>query len=288
MRLATLIPRRQAFLAAGALTYAAVFALFLIERPGLGIGHGFYLAVIFVSLAGGPTVGLGAGLLATVLYAIGIWINPHVSPTTIPTLATSIRGVTYAAVGLVVGWYASRNLTLNRRLLELTNELRMLAERDVLTSLPNTRAFEPAITRRIDDEETFALLVADVDGLKRINAASGYDEGNDLLRNVAERLARLEQRPHRRDVELAILIPCAKAEEAAKYATQLQAYLDLEDSRVTFGWAMHPREGTNALALYRIAGERLYARKLIRGQRRGILELIEDPPVEQAGPEAYS
>jgi predicted signal transduction protein with EAL and GGDEF domain len=165
MRLTTFLPRRQAFLAAGAATYAAVFALFLIfERPGLGIGHGFYLAVIFVSLARGPMVGLGAGVLATVLYAIGIWINPHVSPATIPTLATSIRAVTYVAVGVAVGWYASRNRTLNRRLLELTNQLQMLAERDVLTGLPNTRAFEPAITRRINDEESFALLLADVDG----------------------------------------------------------------------------------------------------------------------------
>jgi hypothetical protein len=47
---------------------------------------------------------------------------------------------------------------------------------------------------------------------------------------------------------------------------------------------MHPSEGTNALALYRIADERLYARKLMRGQRRGILELVRDPPAKQAGP----
>jgi diguanylate cyclase (GGDEF)-like protein len=293
MRLATLIPRRQAFLAAGAVTYATVFALFLIfERPGLGVGHGFYLAVIFVSLARGPIVAVAAGLLATVLYAIGIWINPHVSPATIPTLATSIRGITYIAVGLVVGWYASRNRTLNRRLVELTSQLQMLADRDVLTGLPNTRAFEPAITRRIDNEETFALLLADVDGLKRINTANGYDEGNDLLRNVAERLT--HKLPPNSDIarvgddEFAILIPCTKAEAAARQATQLQAYLDLNDSRVIFGWAMHPREGTNALALYRVADERLYARKLMRGQRRGILELVEDPPAAQANPEALS
>jgi hypothetical protein len=60
----------------------------------------------------------------------------------------------------------------------------------------------------------------------------------------------------------------------------------MEDSRVTFGWAMHPREGTNALALYRVADERLYARKLMRGQRRGTLELVEDPPAAQTSPEA--
>jgi diguanylate cyclase (GGDEF)-like protein len=285
MRLAALIPRRHAFLAAGALGYAAVFALFVVlERPGLGIGHGFYLAVIFVSLAGGPIVGLGAGLFATLLYALGVLVNPHVSPATLPTLATSIRGVGYVAVGVVVGCYASRNRTLARRLTELTEELRMLAERDVLTGLPNTRAFEPAITRRIDNQEHFALLVADVDGLKRINAANGYDEGNDLLRKVADRLR--YRLPSNSDIarvgddEFAILIPCTKADEAAKYATQLQVYLDLEESRVTFGWAMHPQEATNALALYRIADERLYARKLMRGQRRGNLELVEDASYE--------
>jgi GGDEF domain-containing protein len=190
MRHTTLIPRRQALIVAGSATYTAVFTLFLVfERPGLGIGHGFYVAVIFASLAGGPITGISAGLLATALYAIGIWINPHISPTTIPTLATSIRAVTYVAVGAVVGLHASRNRTLNRRLLQLTGELQMLAERDALTGLPSTRAFEPAITRRIDNDEVFALLIADVDGLKQINAANGYDEGNDLLRRLAEQLS---------------------------------------------------------------------------------------------------
>jgi diguanylate cyclase (GGDEF)-like protein len=165
-------------------------------------------------------------------------------------------------------------------LLELTSQLRLLADRDVLTGLPNTRAFEPVVTRRIDSAETFTLLLADVDGLKRINTANGYDEGNDLLRKVAERLT--NKLPANSDIarvgddEFAILIP--STDEAAKYATQLEAYLDMEDSRVTFGWAMHPREATNALALYRVANERLYARKLMRGQRRGLLELVEDPP----------
>lgn len=72
--------------------------------------------------------------------------------------------------------------------------------------------------------------------------------------------------------------------QAANYATQLEAYLDLDDGAVTFGWAMRPREGTNALALYRVAGDRLYARKLMRGQRRGILELVEHPATVLASP----
>ena len=109
-----LISRARLNVAGAALVYAGVFVLFLVfERPGLGIAHGFYIAIILVALAAGPWSGAAAGGLATGLYALGIWINPHVPSTTIPTAETSIRAVSYVAVGAVVGLYATRNRTLN-------------------------------------------------------------------------------------------------------------------------------------------------------------------------------
>ena len=44
---------------------------------------------------------------------------------------------------------------------------------------------------------------------------------------------------------------------------------------MTFGWAVFPGDGENALSLYRAADERLYARKLVRGERasRAVLQL---------------
>jgi hypothetical protein len=42
-----------------------------------------------------------------------------------------------------------------------------------------------------------------------------------------------------------------------------------EGSPITFGWAVYPTDGENALSLYRAADERLYARKLVRGERAG-------------------
>jgi diguanylate cyclase (GGDEF)-like protein len=290
---ALLISRARLNVAGAALVYAGVFVLFLVfERPGLGIAHGFYIAIILVALAAGPWSGAAAGGLATALYALGIWINPHVPSTTIPTAETSIRAVSYVAVGAVVGLYATRNRTLNRRLTDMTHKLQTLAERDVLTGLPNTRAFESAITRRLDHDQAFALLIGDIDGLKRINTTNGYNEGNDLLRQVAERLTHKlpadSEIARVGDDEFAILMPCEKSAEAAKYAARLELYLDSEGARVTLGWALHPREGSNALALYRIADERLYARKLMRGERRSILQLIQGPnllqePTEAAG-----
>jgi diguanylate cyclase (GGDEF)-like protein len=214
-----------------------------------------------------------------------MWINPHVPSTTIPTVATSIRAVSYVAVGVVVGLYVTRNRTLNQRLTDMTHKLQTLAERDVLTGLPNTRAFESAITRRLEQEQAFALLIGDIDGLRRINTTNGYNEGNDLLRQVAERLTHKlptdSEIARVGDDEFAILMPCEKSTEAAKYAAQLELYLDSEGARVTLGWALHPQEGSNALALYRIADERLYARKLMRGERRSILQLIQGPNLLQ-------
>jgi hypothetical protein len=40
-----------------------------------------------------------------------------------------------------------------------------------------------------------------------------------------------------------------------------------QGSPIMFGWAVFPQDGENALSLYRAADERLYARKLVRGDR---------------------
>ena len=69
-------------------------------------------------------------------------------------------------------------------------ELRVLAERDSLTGLPNTRAFEAAITRRLAAGRPFVLMLADMDALKDFNRDEGFAAGNEALRRLADRLAR--------------------------------------------------------------------------------------------------
>jgi hypothetical protein len=96
---------------------AATFAAFwTLERPGLGLACGYFLAIILAALATGPRRGVGVGLLATLLYALGVYLNPYVPVAGIPTLATGIRGAAYVLVGLVVGFSASRNRSLMARL----------------------------------------------------------------------------------------------------------------------------------------------------------------------------
>jgi diguanylate cyclase (GGDEF)-like protein len=69
--------------------------------------------------------------------------------------------------------------------------------------------------------------------------------------------------------EFAVLTSLGRAEEAAALAGRLEAGMVRQDGAITFGWAVFPTDGENALSLYRAADERLYARKLVRGERAG-------------------
>ena len=63
----------QQLLIASALTYAGVFALLLeYGRPGLGIGEGFFVAIIFAAAATSTALGALAGLGALFLYELAI------------------------------------------------------------------------------------------------------------------------------------------------------------------------------------------------------------------------
>ena len=259
---------RRGLPTAGGITYAVVFFLFLqYERPGLGIAHGYYIAVILIALAAGPRTGVAAGALATGLYGLGVWLNPHVPVAELPTVATAIRAVTYISVGLTVGCYAAANRRLAARMLALMDELRVLAERDKITGLANMRAFEGLISRRIENGRPFTLLLGHLDGLERLDE-SGYDEGNDLLRSFAMALGRHlgpESDIARIGKEtFAVLSAVPRGARPRESAGQLEALLLAEGHRVSVGWASFPTESHSALSLYRAADERLYARRLLR------------------------
>jgi diguanylate cyclase (GGDEF)-like protein len=253
---------RGLFLCAAVLAYGLTFVAFMVfEKPGLGIGHFYYLSVAMLAVGGGARVGIIAGMAATALYAVGIIFNPHIPPTEVPTTSTLIRLVTFVASGVLIGWFAEHNR-------KLVSELAVLAERDHLTGLPNTRAFEKAINERLEHAAPFTLLVGDMDALNSTNGDEGHMAGDDALRRLADKLRGLLEPDD--DIarvggdEFAILTSRAGGESAARIAARIERALDSQGTRITFGWAVAPQEGTNALALYRAADERLYARKLVR------------------------
>jgi diguanylate cyclase (GGDEF)-like protein len=258
---------RELVVASSLAAFAIIFAaLILFEVPGLGIPHFFYLPVAALAMTGGVRRGIWAGILASILFTAGVALNPAVpTATQILSLTTPIRVLTYTSIGALIGWFAAHDR-------ELVRSLQLLAERDFLTGLPNTRAFEAAIARRLVQGRPFSLLLGDMDGLKQINDIKGHAEGNDALRRLAEMLGSV-LRPNDEVArvggdEFAVITSLAGGEEAAAAAARLEATLENQGVRITFGWALFPGEGENALSLYRAADERLYARKLVRGGDR--------------------
>lgn len=257
---------RELVVGASLAAFAIIFCAFILfEEPGLGIAHFFYLPVAGLALTGGVRRGIGAGLGGGALFALGVFVNPHISPSELVSLTTPIRLTTYTSIGALVGWFAARDG-------ELVERLQVLAERDFLTGLPNTRAFEAAIARRFAHGRPFTLLLGDMDGLKRINDVKGHAEGNDALRRLGDMLGSV-LRPEDEVArvggdEFAVITALAGGEEAAAMAARLESVLAGQGTRITFGWALYPADGENALSLYRAADERLYARKLVRGADR--------------------
>lgn len=64
------------------------------------------------------------------------------------------------------------------------------AATDSLTGLPNRRAVEDELSRRLGDGEAFAVVLADLDDFKRLNDTYGHDAGDRALRLFADTVRR--------------------------------------------------------------------------------------------------
>jgi GGDEF domain-containing protein len=257
-------------LAAAFLAYAIVFGLFVFfEQPGLGIGHGFYVPIVLAAMATGAVAGIIAGIVATVLYSLGVILSPDVPPSELPTLSTAIRLLTFVMVGGLTGYFAATNRRLMGGALSLVDELSVLARRDPTTQLPNVRGFEAAITRRLESRQRFALMIADVSGLAEPTTPIAVEERMQLLQQLGERLARHSGRNAEAarvgPMQFALLLDDIPSETARDVADELERLLAADGFLLTIGWALFPIDGENALSLYRAADERLFARKVVRG-----------------------
>ena len=121
---------------------------------------------------------------------------------------------------------------------------RSLAQRDVVTGLPNTRAFERAIDRRLASRAPFALLVGDFDAM---SFPEDHDEGMRLLADALRGVLGPDTDLARVGAdELAVLTACDGLEQAAQLAVRLERTLCETGALVTFGWSAFPREGRRA------------------------------------------
>jgi len=69
---------------------------------------------------------------------------------------------------------------------------RHLSLHDILTDLPNRRAFQAALDQELSRAgQRFALLLLDLDGFKVVNDSMGHHAGDELLRQLSVRLSEI-------------------------------------------------------------------------------------------------
>jgi diguanylate cyclase (GGDEF)-like protein len=259
--IAASVTRRGPALALAACGYAGVVLAFvLVERPGLGLGHFFYLPVCLIALATDAFGGVAAGIVAAGLYCLAVVVDPRIPSHDALTTATGIRAVTFALVGAVVGLYAHRNR-------ELVAQLQAHATTDFVTGVGNVRAFDEALERRLAAGEPFSLVLVDIDGLRRVNEVHGHLAGDAALRTVASALS---GEAGRDDLvarvggdEFAVLTA-----GAPELAGRVNALLVPDDLTVTAAATSYPADGETADGLFRKADDRLFAAKLVRANRQ--------------------
>jgi diguanylate cyclase (GGDEF)-like protein len=107
--------------------------------------------------------------------------------------------------------------------------LHRLALRDDLTGLPNGRALNEELRRRLDEKASVTLLVIDFDGMRDANNQLGYQAGGDvLIRTVGTALPQLLEghefaaRLHTAGDEFACITQASDEARAVERAAQLE------------------------------------------------------------------
>ena len=143
--------------------------------------------------------GLTFALLTAVIVAFGVAITvpadaftPGAGPAALG--AALLSATTLAIILVVLARRSGERLAFAE---DAYNELRGAYDRarldsllDGLTGLGNHRAFQEELDARIaqarEDETGLALLMIDVDDLKKVNDVSGHAAGDELLRSVSQ------------------------------------------------------------------------------------------------------
>lgn len=179
-------------------------------------------------------------------------------------------------------------------------EIRRLAYWDTLTDLPNRAQFRnllnEAITQARQNNESFHILMMDLDRFKNVNDVLGHGFGDALLREVASRLkhqllADTDLVARLGGDEFVVLLPKTKIEAAIKVATRIlksfEIPISLEDQTVDLGAgigiATFPEHGTEAESLLSRAEVAMYAAK-----RSGNEAVVYDPALDKTSQQSLS
>ncbi len=207
----------------------------------------------------------------------GFWPGGPASrlPATLILIAVAVvLPVFMASMARAILHHAAAIDSERNELVELYNRARLDALLDSLTGLGNHRAFQDELARQLEgasrDGTPLALLLLDVDDLRKVNDAEGHAEGDDLLVAVGRITARIVRRTDRAfrvgGDEFAILLPNSDIETGLSVARRiLSSALEGGDPThptqpfsLSIGVTALPSPTAQARRLYRDADAALY------------------------------
>lgn len=144
---------------------------------------------------------------------------------------------------------------------------------DELTGLANKRAFEERLEQRIPQDRMFSLIFMDLNGFKPINDILGHDKGDEVLKEVAEKLKKVFRSydfiSRWGGDEFAVLFEGDAEKQFDKIKeriTKALAEIKVEKGLkvgAAVGYALWPVDGRTPGELLKTADERMYADKII-------------------------
>jgi len=150
------------------------------------------------------------------------------------------------------------------------DRLRHLAETDALTGLANYRRLSQTLESEIKRSErtarAFALLLFDLDGMKRINDSYGHSAGNRALCRLADifrfSCRSIDMAARYGGDEFSIILPETGAKEAGAVGRRICERLSNDREKpllsVSVGVAVYPEDGTTIETLFQAADRALY------------------------------
>ena len=156
-------------------------------------------------------------------------------------------------------------------------QAQLLAITDPLTGLGNYRRIFEVLHAEIErsgrTRRPFAILLLDLDGLKKINDGYGHMAGSRALQRVADVLRvfcrAIDTAGRYGGDEFAVILPETGSHAAAFVASRIRERIATEREQpplsVSIGVAVYPQDGETSEALLRTADRELYQMK-----RRGV------------------
>ena len=253
-------PPRRPSLAAVLRLAAVAAAVALISAAG---GAGGFWACVPGALLLAATAQSAAGTAGAVAISVAAAAAPALPGAPSPLLGLAVAGTSAAVLH-----------SLRVRLEHERESMRRSALRDPLTGLCNRRGLDERIgyevARHGRERRRFSVVAIDLDGFKLVNDRFGHAAGDELLRDVADALARAvrEQDTVARlgGDEFCVLAPETGRGGGQQLARKIQAAIarsasGLESISGSVGVAVFPDDGRDALSVLEAADDAQVAAK---------------------------